>query len=67
MLNHKKDDIDLENAIEIAEGVYWVGFYDYQSGLHCNPYLIVDQDEAIVIDSGSRPDFPSVEVGTIFG
>ena len=47
-------------AIEIAEGIYWVGFYDKLSGLHCNPYLIVDGDEAVVIDSGSRPDFPVI-------
>ena len=60
MFNPKKDDIDLESAVEIAEGVYWVGFYDEQSGLHCNPYLIVDNEEAMVIDGGSRPDFSTV-------
>jgi len=48
------------NPIEIAEGIYWVGFYDEQSGLHCNPYLIIDNDEAVVIDGGSRPDFATV-------
>jgi flavorubredoxin len=53
-------DIDLESSIEIAEGIYWIGFYDQQAGLHCNPYLIVDNDEAIVIDGGSRPDFATV-------
>ncbi|MCK7469517.1 MAG: MBL fold metallo-hydrolase [Desulfomicrobium escambiense] len=52
--------IDYERAVEIAKGVYWVGFYDTQSGLHCNPFLIVDGDEAVVIDGGSRPDFPTV-------
>ncbi|MCX5883566.1 MAG: MBL fold metallo-hydrolase [Deltaproteobacteria bacterium] len=46
--------------MSIAEGIYWVGFYDIQSGLHCNPYLIVDGNEAVVIDGGSRPDFPTV-------
>ena len=54
------DEIDIESAVEIAEGVYWVGFYDEQAGLHCNPYLIVDKDEAMVIDGGSRPDFATV-------
>ncbi|MBF0121313.1 MAG: MBL fold metallo-hydrolase [Desulfobacterales bacterium] len=49
-----------ESCIEIAEGTYWVGFYDKSSGLHCNPYLIIDNDEAVLIDSGSRPDFPTV-------
>ena len=60
MFQPPKDDIDLESSVEIAEGVYWVGFYDEQSGLHCNPYLIVDNDEALVIDGGSRPDFATV-------
>jgi flavorubredoxin len=60
MLHTSGDDIDIESAVEIAEGVYWVGFYDEQAGLHCNPYLIVDKDEAMVIDGGSRPDFATV-------
>ena len=60
MLQPEKDDIDLERSVEIAEGVYWVGYYDEQAGLHCNPYLIVDNDEALVIDGGSRPDFATV-------
>lgn len=51
---------DYDSAILIADGIYWVGFYDVQSGLHCNPYLIVDGSQAVVIDGGSRPDFPTV-------
>jgi len=53
-------NIHYEDPIKIAEDIYWVGFYDEESGLHCNPYLIVDGDEAVVIDGGSRPDFPTV-------
>lgn len=60
MSSAQKDGIDLERSVEIAEGVYWVGYYDEQAGLHCNPYLIVDNDEALVIDGGSRPDFATV-------
>jgi len=60
MFNPKKDDIDLESSVEIADGIYWIGFFDEQAGLHCNPYLIIDNDEAIVIDGGSRPDFATV-------
>jgi len=52
--------IDYDNPIEIAEGIFWVGFLDKKTGLHCNPYLVVDGDEAVVIDGGSRPDFPTV-------
>ena len=51
---------DYERAVEIAPGIFWIGFYDAPSGLHCNPYLIVDGDEAVVIDGGSRPDFATV-------
>lgn len=53
-------ELDYNLPIEIAAGVFWVGFHDRPSGLHCNPYLIVDGDEAVVIDGGSRPDFPTV-------
>ncbi|MBF0329124.1 MAG: MBL fold metallo-hydrolase [Nitrospirae bacterium] len=53
-------NLDYNRPVKIAEGVYWVGFFDKESGLHCNPYLIVDGDEAMVIDGGSRPDFPTV-------
>lgn len=50
----------LSDPIEIGSGVFWVGFHDKPSGLHCNPYLIVEGDEAVLIDGGSRPDFPLV-------
>ena len=60
MIQIDNTNIDYENPVEIAEGIFWVGFYDEQSGLHCNPYLIVDKEEAIVIDGGSRPDFATV-------
>jgi flavorubredoxin len=60
MFHLKKGDIDLETSVEIADGIYWIGFFDEQAGLHCNPYLIIDNDEAVVIDGGSRPDFATV-------
>ena len=60
MLNINSTNIDYENPVEIAEGIYWVGFYDAHSGLNCNPYLIIDNEEALVIDGGSRPDFATV-------
>lgn len=60
MLESTRTDIDYDSAVEIAPGIFWVGFYDAPSGLHCNPYLIVDGGEAVVIDGGSRPDFATV-------
>lgn len=53
-------NLDYERPLKIADDVYWIGFYDSEAGLHCNPYLIVDNGEAVIIDSGSRPDFPTV-------
>ncbi|PKL44591.1 MAG: hypothetical protein CVV41_04300 [Candidatus Riflebacteria bacterium HGW-Riflebacteria-1] len=52
--------VDCEQSVHLGSGVWWVGFQDEASGLHCNPYLIIDGDEAVVIDGGSRPDFPVV-------
>ena len=60
MFSTKDNNIDYENPVEVAEGIYWVGFYDAKSGLHCNPYLIIENEEALVIDGGSRPDFATV-------
>ncbi|MDP2982425.1 MAG: MBL fold metallo-hydrolase, partial [Candidatus Latescibacter sp.] len=53
-------NLNYDQPIKIADDVYWVGFYDMELNLHCNPYLIIDNGEAVLIDSGSRPDFPTV-------
>lgn len=53
-------NIDYNRPVKLAEGIFWVGFADREGQLHCNPYLIVDNDEAILIDGGSRPDFSTV-------
>ena len=52
---------------EIAPGIYWVGGCTQAGGLHCNPYLIVDGDEGVLIDPGSVLDFEDVfeNVGSI--
>ncbi|MBI4633459.1 MAG: MBL fold metallo-hydrolase [Deltaproteobacteria bacterium] len=49
-----------DRPIAIADGIYWVGFYEEDSNFHCNPYLIIEGDEAVLIDGGSRPDFAVV-------
>ncbi len=53
---------DYSRPIELAGGVYWVGFHDDQSGSQANPYLIVDGNEGVVIDGGSRSAFPKVMI-----
>ena len=61
MENNQSPQIEIENKpVEIARGIYWVGYSDFNGGLHCNPYLIVEGDEAVLIDGGSRDDFSSV-------
>ncbi len=49
-----------KEPVEIADGIYWVGYSDDNSGLHCNPYLIIEGNEAVLIDGGSRDDFSNV-------
>lgn len=52
--------IDHNAAIAVTRDIYWVGFFDAEADLHCNPYLLMDGDEAVVIDPGSIPHFPIV-------
>ena len=49
-----------QGPVEIAAGIFWVGFLDTPTGMTCNPYLIREGEEALLIDAGSRPDFPTV-------
>lgn len=60
MNNIEEKDLDYFQPIQIAEGIYWVGFSDNNAGLHCNPYLIIDNNEVVLIDGGSRDDFSTV-------
>ncbi|MGB4659172.1 MAG: response regulator [Mobilitalea sp.] len=50
----------LSKVEEIAQGIYWVGSGEQIDGLNCNPYLIVDGEEAVLIDPGSPLDFDRV-------
>ena len=52
--------LNYRDPIEIAQGVFWIGFTDLDFSLHCNPYLIIEGDEAVVLDGGSRNDFSTV-------
>lgn len=57
----KIDDKTLDKEpIKIADGIYWVGYSDENRGLHCNPFLIIEGDEAVLIDGGNRDDFSNV-------
>jgi flavorubredoxin len=61
-VNRKKYSETMSNArvVEIAKNIYWVGGKGQQDGLYCNPYLLVDEEEAVLIDPGSVLDFADV-------
>jgi len=44
----------------LGEGIYWVGSATKINQLNCNPYLIIDNDEGILIDPGSVLDYNEV-------
>ena len=52
--------LDEQRPIEIAPSIYLVNFHDTKSNMYCNPYLIVEGHEAVLIDGGSRRHFPTV-------
>jgi len=58
--NSNNTDLNYEEPIELNNGVYWIGFVDNKHSLQCNPYIIIEGDEAVLIDGGSRPDFSKI-------
>jgi len=51
---------NVNGPVEIGKGIYWVGALDADSEFSCHPYLIVDDDEVVLLDAGNRSDFPTV-------
>jgi len=49
-----------DRPVQIAEGIFWVGFRGENTHLFCNPYLVVEGEQAVLIDAGSRTDFAVV-------
>ena len=56
MKNSEKTDY----PVKVAEGIYWLGSHEPETHLYCNPYLIVVDGQAVLIDGGSRSDFATV-------
>jgi len=53
--------MNYDNALAVTREIYWVGFYDEESSLHCNPYLLINDDgDVVLFDPGSIPHFPIV-------
>ncbi|AEA33262.1 MBL fold metallo-hydrolase [Hippea maritima] len=46
--------MNLNEPVEIAEGIFWVGAVIPQDQFQCHVYLIRNGDESILIDPGSR-------------
>lgn len=51
-----------KEPVKISDGIYWVGYSDADMRLHCNPYLIIEGREAVLIDGGSRDSFSEVMI-----
>ncbi len=50
---HTNRQDDAYEAYALGDGIYWVGFADWTSGFSNNPYLLVSDDDAVLIDPGS--------------
>lgn len=46
-----------DEAVAITRDIHWVGFHDRQRNVHCNPYLLIDEQDVVFFDPGSIPDF----------
>ncbi len=52
--------IDYDSPVAVTRDIHWVGFYDEAAHLHCNPYLLIDDEDIVLVDPGSIPHFPVV-------
>lgn len=52
--------LDYDRPVKVGDGIYWVGSAETDHGWRPNPYCVVDQGEAVLIDAGSRAQFTSL-------
>ncbi|MCS7204627.1 MAG: SpoIIE family protein phosphatase [Leptospiraceae bacterium] len=52
--------LDFTKAIEIAKNTYWIGKYLENDPFQCHPYLIVNNNESILIDPGSMLEIDAI-------
>ncbi|MCX7026489.1 MAG: response regulator [Spirochaetes bacterium] len=48
-------------AVELSNGYWWIGSKQVADKFQCNPYLLVEGDEAVLFDPGSVLDFQEVK------
>lgn len=60
-LSRANMNLEQPTPLYMADGhsIYWLGITD-DTAFRCNAYLIVDQDEAMLVDPGSKGYFPQV-------
>jgi flavorubredoxin len=54
------DEKKYNHPLKVADGIFWVGFRDEKTNFTCNPYLVIENGQAVLIDGGSRSDFAEV-------
>ncbi|MFO7730664.1 MAG: diguanylate cyclase [Spirochaetia bacterium] len=52
--------MDLNEAVALSPGIYWVGAAENQNNLHCNSYLITHNRRGLLIDPGPVGEFEAV-------
>ncbi len=52
--------LSMDNPLEIAEDVFWIGHLVPNDPFQCHVYLIKNKEESILIDPGSMITFPVV-------
>lgn len=49
-----------DEVVAVTDDIAWVGFYDIETNLYCNPYLLIDEPDVVLIDPGSMRYFPKI-------
>ena len=60
MLGKSVEIGDYDRPIKVSSDVTWVGIHDTCSGWLSSPYLVIDGEEAVLIDAGGRADFAAI-------
>ncbi len=52
--------MELNEAVALSPGIYWVGAAENRNNLHCNSYLISHEGRGLLIDPGPAAEFEAV-------